>query len=186
MSLQVDPKLWRSAKVSGEPERGIGSDGAATKHDIIDTRARYFDDLRQGVNTDLHGLQEIITQNFTGMNWRKPPTIGYVRKGARPASKSSRLMLIVLPFVVVHNFNFPCCTVAPLEAEPPLIVNADAMLTASIAVQGFEAVAWRDLKVIELFAVPSGFLAFVVALEAIGVPNFPHSVCREACRESRQ
>src|SRR5665647_527984 len=81
MSLQVDPKLWRSAKVSGEPERSIGGDGAATKHDIIDTRARYFDDLRQGVNTDLHGLQEIITQNFTGMNWRKPPTIGYVRKG---------------------------------------------------------------------------------------------------------
>jgi hypothetical protein len=26
-----------------------------------------------------------------------------------------------------------------LEAEPPLIVNADAMLTASIAMQSFEA-----------------------------------------------
>src|ERR1035437_1864366 len=65
MSLQVDPKLWRSTKVTGEPERSIGGDCAATTHDIIDTRARYLDDLRQGVNTDLHGLQEIITQNFT-------------------------------------------------------------------------------------------------------------------------
>ena len=80
MSLQVNPKLWRSTKVSGKPERCIGSDGAATKHDIIGTRARYFDDLRQGVNTDLHGLQEIITQNFTGMNWRKFLTAAYVCK----------------------------------------------------------------------------------------------------------
>src|SRR5450631_2355237 len=84
MSLQVDPKLWRSAKVAGEPERSIGGDGAATKHDIVDTRARYFDDLRQGVNADLHGLQEIIPQNFTGMNRRKPPATGYVRKADPP------------------------------------------------------------------------------------------------------
>ena len=52
--------------------------------------------------------------------------------------------------MVIHDFNFPCCTVAPLEAEPPLIVNADAVLTTSVTLQGFEAVAWRDLKVIDL------------------------------------
>src|SRR5450759_1027910 len=39
---------------------------------------------------------------------------------------------------------------------------------------------------IKLFAVPSGFLAFVVALEAVGVLNLPHSDSREAYRESRQ
>jgi hypothetical protein len=32
---------------------------------------------------------------------------------------------------------------------------------------------------IKLFAVPSGFLAFVVALEAVGVLNLPHSDSRE-------
>ena len=53
-------------------------------------------------------------------------------------------MLIVSSLVVVHEFNFPCCAVAPLEAEPPLIVNADAILTVSIAVQSFEAIARRD------------------------------------------
>jgi hypothetical protein len=53
-------------------------------------------------------------------------------------------MLILSSFVVVHEFNFPYGIVAPLEAEPPLIVNADAILTASIAVQGFKAIAWRD------------------------------------------
>jgi len=39
---------------------------------------------------------------------------------------------------------------------------------------------------IKLFAVLSGFLAFVVALEAVGLLNLPHSACREACRERRQ
>jgi hypothetical protein len=31
-----------------------------------------------------------------------------------------------------------------------LIVNADAMLTAAVTVQGFQAIAWWDLKVIDL------------------------------------
>jgi hypothetical protein len=59
-------------------------------------------------------------------------------------------MLIVLPLVVIHDLDFPCFTFAPPETKPPLIVNADAMLTASVSLQGFEAVAWRDLKVIDL------------------------------------
>jgi hypothetical protein len=59
-------------------------------------------------------------------------------------------MFIVLPLVVIHDLDVPCLTYAPPETNPPLIINADAMLTASVTVQGFEAVAWRDLKVIDL------------------------------------
>jgi hypothetical protein len=59
-------------------------------------------------------------------------------------------MLIVLPLVVIHDFDVPCLTFTPPETNPPLIINADAMLTASVTLQGFEAVAWRDLKVIDL------------------------------------
>ena len=43
----------------------------------------------------------------------------------------------------------PCFAFAPPEVDPPLIVNADTMLTASITVQGFKAVAWRDPKVVK-------------------------------------
>src|SRR3974390_2567104 len=57
-------------------------------------------------------------------------------------------MLIVSPFVVIHDFNFPCSSVVPPEAEPPLIVNADTILTASVAVQSFETIAWRNPKII--------------------------------------
>ena len=52
--------------------------------------------------------------------------------------------------MVIQDLDVPCLTFTPPETNPPLIINADAMLTASIAVQGFEAIAWRDLKVIDL------------------------------------
>src|SRR5665213_306423 len=84
MRLQVDPKFWRSAKISGQPKRGISGDAPPAKYDIIDSGAWYFDDLRQSINADLHGLQEIIPQNFTRMNGCKPPTTGYIRKRDPP------------------------------------------------------------------------------------------------------
>jgi hypothetical protein len=59
-------------------------------------------------------------------------------------------MLIVLPLVVVHDLDFPCFTLAPPEADPPLIVDADAMLAASVTVQDFKAVTRRNPKVVKL------------------------------------
>src|SRR5260370_23532161 len=70
-------------------------------------------------------------------------------KSIRLASKSSRLMLIASSLVVVHDLDVPCRAVAPFEAYPPLIVDADAMFSAPIAVQGFEAVARRSPHVVE-------------------------------------
>jgi len=46
--------------------------------------------------------------------------------------------------VIVHNLNKMCVPVAPDEAETPLIVNPNAMLSFSVAVQHFQAVSrWR-------------------------------------------
>jgi hypothetical protein len=59
-------------------------------------------------------------------------------------------MLIVSPFVVVYDLDIPCFTLVPLKADPPLIIDANAVLTASITMQGFEAVAWRNPKVVKL------------------------------------
>jgi hypothetical protein len=82
-------------------------------------------------------------------------------------------MLIVLPLVVVHDLDFPCFTLAPPETNPPLIVDADAMLTASITVQGFEAVAWRNPKVVKLLCRVDGKkFGSRTALDLVGnVPN---------------
>jgi len=82
-------------------------------------------------------------------------------------------MLIVLPLVVVHDLDFPCFTLAPPEADPPLIVDADAMLTASVTVQDFEAVTWRNPKIVKLLCrVDSKKFGSRTALDLVGhTPN---------------
>ena len=59
-------------------------------------------------------------------------------------------MLIVSPLVVVDDLDVPCRTLAPGETDPPLIVYADTVLSASVAVQGFEAVARLNPKIVKL------------------------------------
>jgi hypothetical protein len=54
--------------------------------------------------------------------------------------------------MVVNNFNIcragrPC---GPLEADPPLIIDANAVLTLSITLQGFESVARQSAQILEL------------------------------------
>jgi len=87
-------------------------------------------------------------------------------------------MLIVSPLVVIHYFNVPCFAFAPPEADPPLIVNADTMLTASITVQGFKAVAWWDPKVVKLLCCVDGKkFGSGAALDLVG--NTPNRVASE-------
>jgi hypothetical protein len=49
-------------------------------------------------------------------------------------------MLIALTSVIVHDLDIPRRSVPPFEANPPLIVDADAVLSAAAAVQSFKHV----------------------------------------------
>jgi hypothetical protein len=53
--------------------------------------------------------------------------------------------------VVIHDLDVPCRAFSPLKAYPPLIIDADAVLSATIPVQSFETIARRRTQVIELF-----------------------------------
>jgi hypothetical protein len=50
---------------------------------------------------------------------------------------------------VVHDFHIPRRALAPLEAYPPLVIDADAVLAAPVAVQSFEPIAWRNSQMIK-------------------------------------
>jgi hypothetical protein len=52
--------------------------------------------------------------------------------------------------VVVHDFHIPRRAFAPLEAYPPLIIDADAVLAAPIAVQSFAPIARRNSQILKL------------------------------------
>src|SRR5882724_3689533 len=72
-------------------------------------------------------------------------------KSTRPASKSSRLMLIASSSVIVHDRHIPRRSLAPFKAYPPLIVDTDAVLSTPVAMQSFEPIARRHPQIVELF-----------------------------------
>lgn len=53
--------------------------------------------------------------------------------------------------MVIDNLRVPRGAFAPIETYPPLIVDADAILTPPIAVQSFEPIARRNGQIVELF-----------------------------------
>jgi len=51
------------------------------------------------------------------------------------------------PLVIVHDLNLMGVPIAPGEAEPPLIVDAHAVLPFSISEQCLQAIPWRRCQV---------------------------------------
>ena len=51
--------------------------------------------------------------------------------------------------MIVGNLDVPRFAIPPLEAEPPLIVDADAVLALAVAVQSLQTVAGRHAQIVE-------------------------------------
>lgn len=51
--------------------------------------------------------------------------------------------------MVIHYLNIVRITIDPAEADPPLIVDSDAVLPFTIPVQRFQPISWRYPQVIE-------------------------------------
>jgi len=48
--------------------------------------------------------------------------------------------------MIIDDLHVPCRAVAPDEAHPPLIVDADAPLALAVAFQGFQPVVRRNAQ----------------------------------------
>jgi hypothetical protein len=51
--------------------------------------------------------------------------------------------------VVVDNLDLPRLVVAPDKTDPPLVVDADAVLTLPVTVQRFQAIAGRHPQIVQ-------------------------------------
>src|SRR5271167_2059749 len=60
---------------------------------------------------------------------------------------------VATPSVVVDNFDMVRTLLGPGEADAPLIVDADRMLAAALALHGFEAVRRRRPQIAEVAGV---------------------------------
>jgi hypothetical protein len=58
-------------------------------------------------------------------------------------------MLIASSSVIVHDLGIPRRSLAPLKAYPPLIVDANAVLSTPVAMQSFEPITRRHPQIIE-------------------------------------
>ena len=51
--------------------------------------------------------------------------------------------------MIVDDLDFVRGSILPDKAEPPLIVDPDAVLSDPVAFQGLQAIAWRHPEVVE-------------------------------------
>lgn len=51
--------------------------------------------------------------------------------------------------MVIHNLDFMSIAGIPAEANPPLIVNPDAVLAGAVSSQFLQSIPWRDTKIAE-------------------------------------
>jgi hypothetical protein len=49
--------------------------------------------------------------------------------------------------VIVHDLNFVSIALAPNEAKTPLVVNPNAILSLSVAMQSFQAISGRRCQI---------------------------------------
>lgn len=124
IALKSEPKLGRNTKVFAQSQRGVGSDSAFPVHNSADAAGWNSDFPGESIDTDVHWLHELLEKNLSGMDRVKQ---FFVRH------RSSLMIVDDLDVVSVAIF--------PNEANAPLIINANAMLTLAVASQRFQAVA---------------------------------------------
>jgi hypothetical protein len=124
--LEVEPETFGCTEIPGQPKRGIRGDPASPVNDFVNPSRRDTDVVRQSVLRNTHWDEKVLEENLSWMN------------RCDFASSHSDIS------VIVHDFNVIGVAVFPVEAHSPLIVYANAVLTASTALKLFKPVARRD------------------------------------------
>ena len=52
--------------------------------------------------------------------------------------------------MIINNLNLEGIAVSPPKADPPLVIDANAVLASAIALELLQAVAGRDAEIVEL------------------------------------
>jgi hypothetical protein len=56
---------------------------------------------------------------------------------------------MLVPLVVVGDFYVPRTIVSPAEADSPLIIDSDTVLSPPIATEFFQPVTWRHAQIVQ-------------------------------------
>ena len=98
--------------------------------DLANATGRHIDIRRQLACADAHRFHEFLQQDFPGVNFSKQ----FVHRSS---------------LMVVHNFDLIRTIRLPDEAHPPLVVDADAVLTLPFPLERLQLIARRDPQTLE-------------------------------------
>jgi hypothetical protein len=130
--LNPDPQFGRDVKQATELQRHFRADTPLAPANQADGNGRRADGLGDRVGGQAHRLDKILAQHVARMHW--------VQSVILPTHKFS---------VIVRNFNLLRVAVAPFKTNPPLVIDADAVLAFAPAFQGFQPVARRHGQVMQ-------------------------------------
>lgn len=159
--LEVQPEALAGSEVPGEPQCGIGADAPLAVDDLVDSSRRYADGNRQAMLGDLKWLQILEHQHLAGVDG------GHDRVVAHDG-------VFVWMSVVVDDLNVLGPRCRPLEADAPLLVDADAVGACPVALELLESVSRGNAQILErLGGVEDEQLAQRSALGALVEPARP-------------
>jgi hypothetical protein len=130
-SLEIQPKTCAGIEVPCEPKGGIRRDSAALVHDLRNARYRDMKIEREPVHAELKRFHELGAQNLARMDGWK----AFLR------------LRHECPLVIIDDLYVVGVPFAPNKAQTPLVVDPNAVLSLSVAMQGFQAISRRRCQV---------------------------------------
>lgn len=134
-TLKIDPELWVHAEEGAESESDLGVDRALALDNLVDGGARNASAAGKLALTELVSIQKFLLKQAAGSGGYN----GFLFAGHGGDD-----------LVVVGDFNFKGVPTVPTEAEPPLIVDADAVVTGAASLEDLQSVAGWDAQGVEL------------------------------------
>jgi hypothetical protein len=129
--LQIQPEPFRRSEEASKAQGRVGRDGTLAPHDLVDPAWRDANVFGKPVLANAQRTQELFQEYLARMD------------------RSQLLSRHVDASVVVRKLNLASVAVFPVEADSPLVVHANAVLTLAIAAQLFKAIPRRHAQVIE-------------------------------------
>lgn len=149
--LEVEPEPLRGTEVPREAQGRVSCYAPLAENDLVHAPRGNTDVLGEPVLAEAMRFEELGQEYLAGMDGSEFRHDGHL-------------------LVVVDDLDIERVGRAPDEADTPLLIDADAVLTSAIALERFEPVAWGHAKVGE-------------GLGRIENYEFPKRNALEACRQ---
>lgn len=134
LDLDAVPEFCGLTEKRSKADRHGGRDGTAGMDDFVDGTWCDANGASHGVLGNAHGHEVFFQKNLAGRDgWLHRYNVLRYRGAS----------------MVITNGDLGRAMFGPDENDPPLVVDADRMVTGQISLQSFEPVSRRDRKILE-------------------------------------